>query len=134
MKILSTKLHGIIDYALAASMICTPFILSHEFTLATTIILIGGGLAMLLNSLGTNYELGIFRNISMKDHLRIDACIAMMVCLLPIFFRFDYYKIPLIYGTLLFAVSVITHRTAYFRMFRGFTYRKFEKFPSYRIN
>lgn len=132
MKILSSKIHGLVDYVLAAAMICTPFILSHEFTLATTIILISGGSAMLLNSLATNYELGIFGNISMKDHLRIDACIAMMVCLVPIFFRFDYYRIPLVYGTLLFALSIITHRTAYFKMFHGFTYRKFEKFPTYR--
>lgn len=132
MKILSTKLHGLIDYVLAGAMICTPFIMSHDFTLATTIILMVGGCAMLFNSLGTNYEFGIFRNISMKDHLRIDAFIAMMICLLPIFFRFDYYKIPLIYGTLLFMLSIVTHKTAYFKMFHGFTYRKFEKFPSYR--
>ncbi|MES2689760.1 MAG: hypothetical protein V4658_05115 [Bacteroidota bacterium] len=132
MKILSTKLHGLIDYVLAGAMICTPFIMSHDFTLATTIILMVGGCAMLLNSLGTNYEFGIFRNISMKDHLRIDACIAMMICLLPIFFRFDYYKIPLLYGTLLFMLSIVTHKTAYFKMFHGITYRKFEKFPSYR--
>lgn len=132
MKILSTKIHGFIDYVVALSMICTPFVMPHNFTLATTLILMLGGVAIVLNSLGTNYEFGIFRNISVKDHLRIDACIAMLICLLPIFFPFDYYIVPLIYGSVIFILSLITHRSAHFKLFNDFSYRKFEKFPSYR--
>jgi hypothetical protein len=132
MKILSTTLHGALDYCVAIAMICTPFLLQQNLSLATTLILVAGGLAVLINALATNYEFGMFRNISMVNHLRIDALIALMICLLPILFPFDHYSIPLIYGTALFILSIITNRTPFYKMFHQFTYRKFEKFPTYR--
>lgn len=134
MKILSTKLHGIFDYVIGISMIATPFTIEHHFTLPSTCILVAGGAATLVNSVTTNYELGFARNVSMINHLRIDVFIAMMVCLLPVLFPFDFYLANLVFGTLLFASSITTRRSAFYKMFRDFTYRKFEKFPSYRTH
>lgn len=130
MKILSTTLHGALDYCLAVAMIGTPFL--YDLSLPTTLILFVAALAVLVNSIATNYELGVFRNISMTNHLRIDALIAIMTCLLPILFPFDHYSIPLMFGTLLFLSSITTSKTAFYKMFHQFTYRKFEKFPTIR--
>lgn len=130
MKIVSTKLHGILDYVLAVLMIGVAVLNLYQLNTSTRVILIIGALGILINSFATNYEFGFTRNISMVNHLRIDACIAMFICLLPVFFPFDYYEVPLGFGVSLFVSAILTNKVPYYKMFHQVEHRKFQKFPS----
>jgi hypothetical protein len=131
MKILSTKIHGAIDYLMGAGMIITPFALHDGFTNASTCILVCAGAGTLINSLTTNYEFGLTANISMPNHLKIDVIVALLVCLLPLLFSTRIYLPGLLFGSAQLTLAVITSKNAFHKMFHPFTCRKFEKFPTY---
>jgi len=59
MKPISTRTHGIIDYAYAGALIALPFLLHWNRRAAR--LSIGAGLATLGISMVTNYECGVVR-------------------------------------------------------------------------
>jgi hypothetical protein len=71
MKPISTRTHGIIDYAFAGTLIALPFLMHWDRRAAR--LSIGAGLATLGVSLMTNYELGLVRLLPMRAHLAVDA-------------------------------------------------------------
>ncbi len=70
MPLMSTKLHGVLDYSSGLGSLAAPRLLRDRraaAVLATT------GVGTLLNSAFTDYELGVRRRISMPVHLINDA-------------------------------------------------------------
>lgn len=83
MKPLSTRAHGLVDYASVLLLWLTP----RRFVW-------GGGARRLLGraaaatlaySLLTRYEWGLFRLLPMPAHLWLDAVQAVMLCAAPVF-------------------------------------------------
>ena len=70
-KPISTRAHGMIDFAYAAALIAIPLVLRWRGRAAQ--MAIGTGLATVGSSLLTRYELGLVPVIPMRGHLLIDA-------------------------------------------------------------
>lgn len=71
MKPISTRTHGIIDYAYSATLIALPLLMRWDRRAAQ--LSIGTGLTTLAVSLMTKYELGVAPLLPMKVHLAFDA-------------------------------------------------------------
>jgi hypothetical protein len=80
-KPISTRVHGMIDYAFAATLIGLPYALGWNGRAAR--LAIASGLATLGMSMLTRYELGLVPLIPMKGHLTIDAAESSMLMSAP---------------------------------------------------
>ncbi len=73
MKIISSSVHGIIDYLAAIALIVGPFLLFPSTTDALTkFIPVAAGVALIIYSLITDYSAGARRLIPFPVHLAID--------------------------------------------------------------
>lgn len=84
MKKISTKTHGIIDYAASAGLLALPRILRMEPGM--TRLLTGSAIFTTLYSLFTKYELGLFKKIPMKTHKMLDAGQSLGLAASPLLF------------------------------------------------
>jgi hypothetical protein len=89
MKIISTKVHGYLDYAMGMLLIVSPWLFDFYRGGAETWVPIVLGISTIVYSLMTDYELGITRMISMKTHLILDAMSAVFLIASPWLFNFD---------------------------------------------
>jgi hypothetical protein len=89
MRVLSTRVHGILDYAMGVLLLASPYL----FGFAT-----GGvkhwlpmvlGVAMIGMSLLTRYEWGALRVIPMPVHLTIDGLSGALLAVSPWLFGFS---------------------------------------------
>jgi hypothetical protein len=77
MKPISTRTHGIIDYAYGGALIALPFLMRWDRRAAR--LSVGAGLATLGVSMLTNYECGLVRLLPMRAHLAMDAAETSML-------------------------------------------------------
>ncbi len=68
---LPTRIHGILDYTVGLLLITLPFILG--LTGAARWVFVIAGVAALVYSAFTDYELGLVKALPMKAHLALDA-------------------------------------------------------------
>lgn len=102
MGVISTRIHGVLDYLTAAALIVLPLLLlfgaggggeaagaaaRDPYTTAGWF-LVGPGLALLGLSLLTRYELGAVRAVPMPAHLWTDAGLGVFLILAPWVFGF----------------------------------------------
>jgi hypothetical protein len=89
MKFIPTWFHGILDYVVGIALIFAPMIFGFSS--------IGGaavfiprllGVLLIVYSLFTRYELGLFKVISMPYHLTIDFIASLFLALSPWLFGF----------------------------------------------
>jgi hypothetical protein len=85
-KPISTRLHGVLDYASAGTLFALPRLLGWTPTVTT--LLTGSATATLAASLLTKYELGLIKVLPMRGHLALDGLIAAMHAAAP-FLLFD---------------------------------------------
>lgn len=115
MSIISTKTHAILDYTVGVLLIAAPLIFEfHDGTAASWIPIFNGFLVVLL-SVFTNYEGGIFRAVSMRTHLTIDTLAGICLTLSPWIFGFaDVIFLPhLILGLSEIVAGLLTDRTPF---------------------
>lgn len=110
MKIISTKLHGMLDYLVGFILIISPWIFGFADGGPEMWIPIFLGVSAFLYSIITNYELVIFKIISSKTHLTIDALSGILLASSPWLFGFaDKVFIPhLLFGLLEIIVVSLT--------------------------
>ncbi len=110
MKIISTKTHGILDYLMGIFLIASPWVFNFADggTKMWIPIILGAG--ALLYSMLTNYELGVFKTISMKTHLTLDLLSGIFLAASPWIFGFadTVYMPHLILGILEIGASLMT--------------------------
>jgi hypothetical protein len=113
MKIISTKTHGVLDYLMGIVLIASPWIFGFANGGAEQWIPIVLGAGALLYSLMTNYELGVFKTISMKTHLTLDIMSGILLAASPWIFGFaDRVSTPhLILGILEIGAAMMTQST-----------------------
>jgi hypothetical protein len=107
MKVISTAAHGVLDYATAGALIMLPRLLSVPERVST--LMTGAGLVTFAYSLMTRYELGLFKRISMRMHLMLDAGSAALFVLSPVMLRHQLPQIKsLLIGIGLFEMAVVS--------------------------
>jgi hypothetical protein len=80
-KPISTKMHGLMDYLTAGTLMVLPRMLGMKAPLACAVESVGA--TKLLYSLFTDNETGLYRKIPMNVHLAIDAASGAGLATLP---------------------------------------------------
>src|SRR3954468_9257459 len=76
------RVHGVLDYPLAALLIAGPLVLDFDYKAATVIALaFGGGAAVL--AVATNWPTGIFKIIPPILHGYVDVLVTLALIVLP---------------------------------------------------
>jgi hypothetical protein len=88
MKKISRKTHGIIDYLWAAVMISAPFILGFITVIPAAICFFIPAVSVILQSLFTNYEPGVWKRLPMAFHLDMDIALGFTLAISPWLFGF----------------------------------------------
>lgn len=110
MKIISTRVHGMMDYTMGLLLIVAPWLLDFADGGAETWVPVLLGASTIIYSLMTNYELGTFRVISMKGHLLLDMISGILLAVSPWLFGFSevVYLSHLILGLLEIGAVLLT--------------------------
>jgi hypothetical protein len=88
MRFISTRLHGILDYAVGILLILSPFLFGFAIGGAAQWIPVVLGVTVIIYSLLTAYELGLSPKIPMAMHLRLDMIGGVLLTLSPWLFGF----------------------------------------------
>lgn len=112
MKLLSTRVHGVLDYLVSLVLIAAPWLLHFDPTGPETIVPVILGTSSIVYSLITDYELSIARVISMRTHLALDVLSGILLAASPWIFDFhDAVFLPhLMAGIIEIAVALRTER------------------------
>ena len=114
MRIIPTIVHGIADYILGVFLLVLPNIFGFADLDGPAVwiprIL---GIINLLQSLATDYELGVVKILPMKMHLMNDYVVSLFFAASPWLFGFSHrsanvWMPPLIIGLLVLVVSLMT--------------------------
>jgi hypothetical protein len=89
MRVLSTKVHGVMDYLMAVILIAAPWLFNFYRGGAETWVPVILGVGLILYSLITNYEYSISNLISMRTHLTLDILSGIFLALSPWLFGFN---------------------------------------------
>lgn len=88
MRVIPTRIHGVIDYLAAALLIIAPWLLDFADGGAEQWVPIIVGVAIILYSLLTDYELGVMKAIPMPAHLMLDIGGGIFLAASPWLFGF----------------------------------------------
>jgi len=84
MRLISTKIHGILDYLLGTFLVAAPWILNFHRGAVETWILVIAGIIILVVSMVTDHETGVWRALSMRIHLSIDFFLGVLLAASPL--------------------------------------------------
>jgi len=71
--VIPTRVHGVIDYVVGIALLAAPWLFQFDDNRDATLVPVAVGLAILLYSLLTDYELGVAKLIPMPAHLGLDV-------------------------------------------------------------
>ncbi len=113
MKLISTKIHGLLDYFGAVLLISLPWVFNFTLNHAQKNLPVVIGIIIIIYSLFTNYETGLVKLIPMKVHLVLDLVAGLILAASPWLFGFShYFYLPhLISGLLIVLVCLLSERT-----------------------
>lgn len=89
MRFLTTRVHGFLDYALAALLVALPLVTGLGLDGPQGWVPAGLGVVLAAYSLLTDYELGVARRIGMPVHLWLDAVGGVLLAASPWLLGFD---------------------------------------------
>ncbi len=113
MRIISTKVHGMLDYLSGALLIASPWLFDFANGEAAQWVPVIVGATILLMSILTDYEAGLVKKIPMSTHLTMDVLGGLLLAASPWIFGFaDYVYLPhLILGIMEIGAGLMTERT-----------------------
>lgn len=115
-RYIPTLTHGLLDHLLGIVMITSPWLFEYHAArgLAVQVLFILGGL-LVLSSLVTRFEMGVFKLMNVRTHLWIDLVIGVSLALSPWIFDFsDRIFLPHLFGGSLIAIiSIFTASTPF---------------------
>lgn len=111
MRFIPTRIHGILDYLVGIILIAAPWLLDFNRGGAETWIPVIIGIVVLLQTIMTNFEVGMFRVIPMGTHLTMDFFIGLFLAISPWLFGFaDFVWVPhVVFGVIAILASLTTH-------------------------
>lgn len=111
MKPIPTRIHEIVDYLTAITLMVLPFLLGFTTDFAGSMMM-AMGVFVFGYSLFTGYELGVARIVPMKLHLLLDFLSGVAFILAPFFFFYDQTPIKtivfVVVGVFELAMSLLT--------------------------
>ncbi|AKD03621.1 SPW repeat protein [Pontibacter korlensis] len=112
MRFIPTRFHGILDYVVGLILIAAPWLFGFSDSGWATWTIVAAGLATLLMTVMTDFEVGLVHKIPMQTHLMIDFGMGVILALSPWMFNFaDRVFMPhLIGGIFAILSSLTTHR------------------------
>lgn len=110
MKLLNTRLHGLLDYLLGGLLIIAPWMFAFASDHISTWIPVTLGAAVILYSVFTDYEYGFIPEISKRTHLIMDGIIGLFLAVSPWLFNFneEVFMPHLVVGLVFVIISVST--------------------------
>jgi hypothetical protein len=110
MRMVGTRIHGLLDYLMGIALISAPLLLNLAPDGPEAWVPAVVGLVIITYSLFTDYELSIWKNLSVRTHLRLDLVAGIFLCISPWIFNFDHLVwVPhLMLGIILACLSIIT--------------------------
>ena len=113
MRFIPTRFHGILDYIVGLVLIMAPWIFDFSDNSAATWTIVIVGIVVLVQTIFTDFEVGLIRKIPMPTHLMMDFGIGVILALSPWLFGFaDQVYLPhLIAGIFSIMASLTTHRS-----------------------
>jgi uncharacterized membrane protein len=114
MRFISTRVHGVLDYVAGVLLIFAPRIFGFQSGGPEDRIPVILGAILLIYSLLTRYELGLFKVIPFKGHLTLDFLSGVFLAISPWAFGFsDRVWAPhLVLGLLEIGASLMSQRTS----------------------
>jgi hypothetical protein len=88
MRFIPTRLHAPLDYIVGVALIAAPWIFQFAAHTAATVVAIALGIGLILYSLFTNYELGVWKVAPMAVHNLIDIAAGVLLAGSPWLFGF----------------------------------------------
>jgi hypothetical protein len=88
MRFIPTKFHAPLDYIVGAALIAAPWIFQFSEHTAATVVPIVLGIGLIVYSLFTNYELGVWKVAPMAVHNLIDIVAGAVLAASPWLFGF----------------------------------------------
>jgi len=111
MRFLPQKIHGFLDYAVAATLIVVPFILNFAQDSALAHWLsVAAGLGLFVYSLLTDYSTGVLSAITIRQHLALDFVAGALFVVLSLIGIFTT-EAALFYGVIGAAVLAVVFAT-----------------------
>lgn len=89
MRLLSTRVHGVLDYLVGALLIAAPWLLGFARGGPEQWVFVAAGGAAFVYSVFTDYELGLVKVLQMPVHLWLDAFSGAFLAISPWLFGFD---------------------------------------------
>ncbi len=89
MRLLSTRVHGVLDFLVGALLIAAPWLLGFARGGPEQWVFVAAGGAALVYSVFTDYELGLVKVLQMPLHLWLDAFSGAFLAISPWLFGFD---------------------------------------------
>ncbi len=113
MRFLPTRIHGIIDYITGTFLIFVPAIFGLPYNKIEGLIIVILGIAAIVYSFFTDYELGVKKIISMPVHLNLDFLSGIILASSPWIFGFygQAYLPHVLLGVFEMLASLITKKT-----------------------
>lgn len=115
MRVIPTKIHGLLDYVVAVILILAPWLFGYAGPNSATYVPVALGFTTLGYSIVTNYEWGAVKIIPVYVHLRLDLLSGVLLALSPWLFGFGkYIYVPhLLLGLLEILASLMTNPITY---------------------
>jgi hypothetical protein len=113
MRFIPTRFHGILDYLYGVLLIASPWLFGFAAGGAETWVAVVIGAIVLVQTVFTDFEMGLIKKIPMQSHLMMDFGIGVILAISPWIFGFaDYVFTPhLIFGIFSILAALTTHRT-----------------------
>ncbi|OKL39751.1 SPW repeat protein [Pontibacter flavimaris] len=112
MRFIPTRFHGILDYVVGLLFIAAPWLFGFSDVGDATWVMVVAGILILLQTIFTDFEVGLIHKIPMQSHLMVDFGLGVILALSPWLFSFaDRVYMPhLIGGVFAILASLTTHR------------------------
>lgn len=91
MRVIPTRLHGVLDYLTGAFLIAMPFLFDFNRGGAETMVPVVLGIGVIAYSLMTDYEMGALKKLSIRTHLALDMMGGTLLAASPWIFDFEEY-------------------------------------------
>jgi hypothetical protein len=110
MRVLPTRIHGILDYLVGLALIAAPWVLDFADGGAEQWVPVLLGIGVVLYSVVTDYELGLARALPMPVHLWLDFGGGLVLAVSPWLFGFAeaIWWPHVLFGVLEMGVSLLT--------------------------
>ena len=110
MRFIPTKTHGVLDYLMGIVLIIAPWILGFADGGAKQWVPIIVGAVIIVQSLMTDYELGVVKALPMPAHLSMDILTGVVLAVSPWLFGFadEIWWPHLVFGLLEIGAALMT--------------------------